>query len=143
MSTSHLGAAAGYVRVKEKTARGLIEGATDLHAHFAPDSHRERSVNAAELMQTASDLKLRGIALKSKSYPSYPLAEIGKQQHPQSGAATRLPHSNTVMPCKRSRPRSRCFDIPDPPSDQARAAAAFTCRATRAPTGGSSPLQAA
>ena len=81
MTTSHLGAAAGYVRVKEKTVRGLLEGAVDMHAHFAPDGHRERSVNATELMQNAADLKLRAIALKSKSYPSYPLALIGKQQH--------------------------------------------------------------
>jgi len=81
MTTSHLGAAAGYVRVKEKTVRGLLEGAIDLHAHFAPDGHRERSVNANELMQNAADLKLRAVALKSKSYPSYPLALLGKQQH--------------------------------------------------------------
>ena len=68
--------------VKAKTVDGLVQGSLDLHAHFAPDSRRERCVDAGTILETANDLGMRGVALKSKDYSTYPLAYMGKQRFP-------------------------------------------------------------
>jgi hypothetical protein len=60
----------------------LVEGSLDLHAHFGPDSKLERSVDITTLLESAAAFKMRGMALKSKDYPTYPLAYIGKQRFP-------------------------------------------------------------
>lgn len=69
-------------RVKAKTVDGLVQGSIDLHAHFGPDSKIERSVDITTLLESASAMKMRGMALKSKDYPTYPLAYVGKKQFP-------------------------------------------------------------
>ncbi|MCH8192219.1 MAG: hypothetical protein IIC80_12810 [Chloroflexi bacterium] len=71
-----------FARVKAATVDGLVEGSLDLHAHFGPDSKIERSVDLMTMLETASAVKMRGMVLKSKDYPSYPLAYVGKQQFP-------------------------------------------------------------
>ena len=71
-----------FARVKAATVDGLVEGSIDLHAHFGPDSKIERSVDLMTMLETASAVKMRGMVLKSKDYPSYPLAYVGKQQFP-------------------------------------------------------------
>ncbi len=69
-------------KVKAKTVEGLTAGCIDMHAHFGPDSKLERSVDLFTLLETASDLKLRGIALKSKDYPTGAMAQVGKKLYP-------------------------------------------------------------
>ncbi len=71
-----------FARVKAATVDGLVEGSLDLHAHFGPDSKIERSVDLTTMLETASAVKMRGMVLKSKDYPTYPLAYVGKQQFP-------------------------------------------------------------
>ena len=71
-----------FARVKAATVDGLVEGSIDVHAHFGPDSKIERSVDLTTMLETASAVKMRGMVLKSKDYPSYPLAYVGKQQFP-------------------------------------------------------------
>ena len=71
-----------FARVKAATVDGLVEGSIDLHAHFGPDSKIERSVDLMTMLETASAVKMRGMVLKSKDYPSYPLAYVGKQRFP-------------------------------------------------------------
>ncbi len=71
-----------FTRVKAKTVDALVEGSLDLHAHFGPDSKLERSVDITTLLESAAAFKMRGMALKSKDYPTYPLAYIGKQRFP-------------------------------------------------------------
>lgn len=52
----------------------LIEGAIDIHVHFAPDPRVERRSDAIELAQRARDLGMRGLVLKSHEYPTQPVA---------------------------------------------------------------------
>jgi hypothetical protein len=72
-----------FLRVKAKTVDALTQGSIDLHAHFGPDSKIERSVDITTLLESAAAFKMRGMALKSKDYPTYPLAYIGKQRFPE------------------------------------------------------------
>jgi hypothetical protein len=73
---------ATWSKVKAKTVESLTAGCIDMHAHFGPDSKLERSVDLFTLLETASDLKLRAIALKSKDYPTGALAQVGKRLYP-------------------------------------------------------------
>ena len=68
--------------VKATTVNALVEGSIDMHAHFAPDSKLERSVDIETLLEGAADLKMRGVVLKSKDYPTQPLAYWGKKRFP-------------------------------------------------------------
>lgn len=71
-----------FTRVSAKTVDALVEGSIDLHAHFGPDSKIDRSVDLTTFLETATALKMRGVALKSKDYPTQPYAYLGKQQFP-------------------------------------------------------------
>jgi Family of unknown function (DUF6282) len=53
-----------------------ITGAIDLHCHFGPDAHRERSVTALEAAAQARDAGHTGVLLKSHSEPTAQLARI-------------------------------------------------------------------
>ena len=53
-----------------------IRGAIDLHCHFGPDAHRERSVTALEAAAQARDAGHAGVLLKSHSEPTAQLARI-------------------------------------------------------------------
>jgi len=51
-----------------------LAGAADLHCHFGPDPHRERSVNAFEAAREAAAAQHRAIVLKSHDSPTASLA---------------------------------------------------------------------
>jgi hypothetical protein len=51
-----------------------LTGAADLHCHFGPDPHRERSVDAFEAAQEATAAGHRAIVLKSHDFPTAALA---------------------------------------------------------------------
>jgi hypothetical protein len=51
-----------------------LTGAADLHCHFGPDAHRERSVDAIEAAEVAAAAGHAAIVLKSHDYPTAPLA---------------------------------------------------------------------
>lgn len=51
-----------------------LTGATDLHVHFGPDPHRERSVTALEAAREAAAAGHRAIVLKSHDTPTAGLA---------------------------------------------------------------------
>jgi Family of unknown function (DUF6282) len=51
-----------------------LAGAADLHCHFGPDPHRERSVNAFEAARDAAVAHHRAIVLKSHDFPTASLA---------------------------------------------------------------------
>jgi hypothetical protein len=51
-----------------------ITGAVDLHCHFAPDAHRERSVDAFEAARDAAAAGHAAVVLKSHDYPTAALA---------------------------------------------------------------------
>jgi Family of unknown function (DUF6282) len=51
-----------------------LTGAADLHCHFGPDPHRERSVDAFEAAREAADAGHRAIVLKSHDSPTASLA---------------------------------------------------------------------
>jgi hypothetical protein len=53
-----------------------ISGAIDLHCHFGPDAHRERSVTALEAAEQARDAGHAGVLLKSHTEPTAQLARI-------------------------------------------------------------------
>lgn len=53
-----------------------ITGAIDLHCHYGPDAHRDRSVTALEAAAQARDAGHAGVLLKSHSEPSAQLARI-------------------------------------------------------------------
>ncbi len=52
----------------------LMEGAVDIHVHFAPDPRVERRGNAIEVARQAQEMGMRGLVLKSHEYPSHPVA---------------------------------------------------------------------
>ncbi len=54
----------------------LLHGAIDLHVHFGPDAHLQRSVDALEAAQQAAAAGMAAIVLKSHDYPTAPLATI-------------------------------------------------------------------
>ncbi|HYL52827.1 MAG TPA: DUF6282 family protein [Acidimicrobiia bacterium] len=51
-----------------------LTGAADLHCHFGPDPHRERSVDAFEAAREAGDARHRAVVLKSHDSPTASLA---------------------------------------------------------------------
>ena len=53
-----------------------ISGAIDLHCHYGPDAHRQRSVTAIEAVGQARDAGHAGVLLKSHSEPTAQLARI-------------------------------------------------------------------
>jgi Family of unknown function (DUF6282) len=53
-----------------------ITGAIDLHCHFGPDAHRERSVTALEAAAQAHEAGHAGVLLKSHTEPTAQLARI-------------------------------------------------------------------
>jgi Family of unknown function (DUF6282) len=60
------------------TSRASIDltGAADLHCHFGPDAHRERSVDAMEAAYDAAAAGHAALVLKSHDYPTPALAAI-------------------------------------------------------------------
>src|SRR3989442_3641491 len=53
-----------------------LTGAADLHCHFGPDAHRERSVTALEAAREAAAAGHAAIVLKSHDYPTAALASV-------------------------------------------------------------------
>ena len=51
-----------------------LAGAADLHCHFGPDAHRERSVDAFEAAREAAAAGHRAVVLKSHDFPTAALA---------------------------------------------------------------------
>jgi hypothetical protein len=51
-----------------------LTGAVDLHCHFGPDAHRERSVDAFEAARDAAAAGHAALVLKSHDYPTAALA---------------------------------------------------------------------
>ena len=60
----------------------LMEGAMDIHVHFAPDPKVERRGNAIDVAQQAKDMGMRGLVLKSHEYPTHPVAYTASQVVP-------------------------------------------------------------
>src|SRR6185295_17041643 len=54
----------------------LLRGAIDMHVHFGPDAHLQRSVDALEAAQQAAAAGMAAIVLKSHDYPTAALAAI-------------------------------------------------------------------
>ena len=52
----------------------LVAGAVDMHCHFGPDAHLERSVDCLEAAQQARGLGMAAIVLKSHDYQTAALA---------------------------------------------------------------------
>ena len=59
-----------------------LTGAADLHCHFGPDAHRERSVDAYEAAREAAAAGHRAIVLKSHDFPTASLAWAVQQAVP-------------------------------------------------------------
>ncbi len=53
-----------------------LTGAADLHCHFGPDAHRERSVDAIDAARDAAGAGHAAVVLKSHDYPTAALAAI-------------------------------------------------------------------
>jgi hypothetical protein len=53
-----------------------LRGAADLHCHFGPDAHRERSVDALDAARDAAAAGHAAVVLKSHDYPTAALAAI-------------------------------------------------------------------
>src|SRR5438105_12956751 len=53
-----------------------LTGAADLHCHFGPDAHRERSVDAMEAARDAAAAGHAAVVLKSHDYPTAALAAV-------------------------------------------------------------------
>ena len=60
----------------------LLEGALDIHVHFAPDPRVERRGSAIDVAQQAKDMGMRGMVLKSHEYPTHPVAYTASQAVP-------------------------------------------------------------
>jgi uncharacterized protein DUF6282 len=54
----------------------LLRGAIDLHVHFGPDAHLQRSVDAIDAAQQAAAAGMAAIVLKSHDYPTAPVAAV-------------------------------------------------------------------
>ena len=52
----------------------LVAGAVDMHCHFGPDAHLERSVDCLEAAEQARGLGMAAIVLKSHDYQTAALA---------------------------------------------------------------------
>jgi len=59
-----------------------LTGAADLHCHFGPDAHRERSVDAFDAAREAALANHRAVVLKSHDFPTASLAWAVQQQTP-------------------------------------------------------------
>jgi hypothetical protein len=57
-------------------ARVDLTGAADLHVHFGPDAHRERSVTALEAARDAKNAGHAALVLKSHDYPTPAVASL-------------------------------------------------------------------
>ena len=55
-------------------ARGLLQGALDIHVHADPDPYAERNADFAATVARAREAGLAGLVLKSHEYPTQPLA---------------------------------------------------------------------
>lgn len=53
-----------------------LSGAADLHCHFGPDAHRQRSVDALEAAEDAASAGHAAVVLKSHDYPTAALAAV-------------------------------------------------------------------
>jgi hypothetical protein len=53
-----------------------LTGAADLHCHFGPDAHRERSVDALEAARDAAAAGHAALVLKSHDYPTAAVAAV-------------------------------------------------------------------
>ena len=60
----------------------LMEGAVDIHVHFAPDPRVERRCDAIQVAQQAKEMGMRGVVLKSHDYPTHPVAYTVSQVVP-------------------------------------------------------------
>jgi hypothetical protein len=52
----------------------LVAGAVDMHCHFGPDAHLQRSVDSVDAVRLARDAKMAGVVLKSHDFPTASLA---------------------------------------------------------------------
>ncbi|MDZ4828332.1 MAG: DUF6282 family protein [Actinomycetota bacterium] len=59
-----------------------LAGAADLHCHFGPDAHRERSVDAFEAAREAAAAGHRALVLKSHDFPTASLAWAVQRETP-------------------------------------------------------------
>ncbi len=60
----------------------LMEGAVDIHVHFAPDPRVERRSGALDIAKSALNSGMRGIVLMSHEYPAHPVAYTVAQMVP-------------------------------------------------------------
>lgn len=61
----------------------LITGAIDMHVHLSPDSLIMRRQDAVELAQSARDLGMKGLVLKSREYNTVPVALLATKMVPE------------------------------------------------------------
>jgi predicted TIM-barrel fold metal-dependent hydrolase len=61
----------------------LIKGAIDMHVHFNPDSLIVRRQDALELAQSARDLGMKGLVLKSREFNTVPMAQLANKLVPE------------------------------------------------------------
>ena len=61
----------------------ILEGAVDIHVHFAPDPRVERRGDALAVARQARDMGMRGLVLKSHEYPTQPVAYTVNQVIPE------------------------------------------------------------
>jgi hypothetical protein len=59
-----------------------LHGAADLHCHFGPDPHYERSIDALDAAKEAAAAGHAAVVLKSHSYPTAALATIIRRSLP-------------------------------------------------------------
>jgi hypothetical protein len=64
-------------------ADNLINGSIDMHVHFSPDSLQDRRQSALQLAQTASQLGMKALVLKSREYNTVPVANLVNEVVPQ------------------------------------------------------------
>lgn len=57
-----------------KDPEALTRGAVDMHCHFGPDAHLERSVDCIEVAEQARDAGMAALVMKSHDYPTSALA---------------------------------------------------------------------
>ena len=55
-------------------ARGLLQGAVDIHVHADPDPYAQRKTDFSTTVARAREAGLAGLVLKSHEYPTQPLA---------------------------------------------------------------------
>lgn len=54
----------------------MIEGSVDFHIHVSPDPFVERIADANEVALQAKNIGMKGVVLKSHTYPTAPLAQM-------------------------------------------------------------------